>query len=102
MNDEAFDELSASLTEADEIRRGERRAARVTQFAEPDVKAIREGGGYSQNQFATLIGVNLRTLQNWEQGHRKPNGPARVWLTLAQTDPTGVFKSLHMTRAQEA
>lgn len=95
MNDESFDELIASVKEAGKIRRGEVAASRVFDTSEPDVKAIREGIGFSQSKFAHLIGVNIRTLQNWEQGHRHPTGPAKVLLKLVQADPKSVVRNLH-------
>ena len=99
MRDEHFKELVASIEEAGKIRRGELKASRSFELPEPDVKAIREGVGFSQSKFAALIGVNVRTLQNWEQGHRHPTGPAKVLLRLVQTDPVSVFKNLHINHA---
>ena len=99
MKDEQFNALVASIEEAGKIRRGEARPARSFEFPDPDVKAIREGIGFSQSKFAALIGVNARTLQNWEQGHRRPTGPARVLLHLVQSDPASVFRNLHVNHA---
>ena len=99
MKNEHFEELIASIEEAGKIRRGEKKASRRYEFPEPDVKAIRERVGFSQSEFAALIGVNIRTLQNWEQGHRHPTGPARVLLRLVQADPASVFKNLHTNHA---
>ena len=96
MKDEHFNELISSIEEAGKIKRGEIKAKNITAFSEPDVKAIREDVGFSQSKFAALIGVNLRTLQNWEQGHRHPSGPARVLLRLVKSDPVSVFKQLHI------
>ncbi|MBT9099098.1 helix-turn-helix domain-containing protein [Methylovulum psychrotolerans] len=94
MKDDHFNELIASIKEAGKIQRGEAEAFRLHEFPEPDVKAIREGIGFSQVKFAALIGVNVRTLQNWEQGHRHPTGPAKVLLRLVQADPHSVVKNL--------
>ena len=99
MKDEHFKGLVASIEEAGKIRRGEAKPSRSFKFSEPDVKAIREGIGFSQSKFAALIGVNVRTLQNWEQGHRHPTGPAKVLLRLVQSDPASVFKNLHINHA---
>ena len=96
MQDEMFEELLASVKEAGQIMRGEIKASRTFEFNEPDVKAIREDIGFSQSEFATLIGVSKRTLQNWEQGHRQPTGPAKVLLKVVQADPSVVFKTLQM------
>ena len=95
MKDECFNELIASVKEAGQIMRGELTASRVYEIPDPDVKTIREGMGFSQSKFANLIGVNIRTLQNWEQGHRHPTGPAKVLLKLEQADPNSVVKNLH-------
>jgi len=95
MKDEHFNELMASIKEAGKIKRGETEASRIHKFPEPNIKAIREGIGFSQSKFAALIGVNIRTLQNWEQGHRHPTGPAKVLLRLVQADPNSVVKNLH-------
>jgi putative transcriptional regulator len=99
MKDEYFNELIASVKEAGKIMRGEAGASRKYEIPEPDVKAIREGIGFSQSKFANLIGVNIRTLQNWEQGHRHPTGPAKVLLKLVQADPTSVVKNIHVNHA---
>ena len=99
MKNEHFNELIASIKEAGKIKRSEIEASRIYEFPEPDVKAIREAIGFSQSKFAALIGVNIRTLQNWEQGHRHPTGPAKVLLRLVQADPKAVVKNLHVNHA---
>ncbi len=66
------------------IKRGEGKRIEVQ---EPDVRAVREKTGLSQSAFAALIGVSLRTLQDWEQGRRKPQGPARSLLRVADRHP---------------
>ncbi|VAW49220.1 hypothetical protein MNBD_GAMMA04-965 [hydrothermal vent metagenome] len=99
MNKEQFDELLSSVQEAGKIMRGEDLALRTYEFEEPDVKAIRECIGFSQSKFASLIGVSMRTIQNWEQGHRHPTGPAKVLLRLVKADPELVFKNLHRNYA---
>jgi len=95
MNNELFNELLGSVEEAGEIMRGKKNASREFNFAEPDVKAIRDQVGFSQSKFSALIGVSVRTLQNWEQGHRHPTGPAKILLKLVQSNPESVFKELH-------
>jgi putative transcriptional regulator len=99
MKNEHFNELISSIQEAGKIKRGEIAASRIHDFPAPDIKAIREGIGFSQSKFASLIGVNIRTLQNWEQGHRHPTGPARVLLKLVQADPKSVVKNLNLNHA---
>jgi len=53
----------------------------------PDVSAIRAKTGLSQARFATLLGVSVRTLQDWEQGRRAPSGAARTLLLVADRNP---------------
>lgn len=95
MKHDEFEELIASIKEAGKIKRGQAQASRIYERTEPDIKMIRETIGYSQAKFAALIGVNIRTLQNWEQGHRHPTGPAKVLLRLVQTAPELVIQNLH-------
>lgn len=52
-----------------------------------DVQAIRDSMGLSQAAFAGVLGVSKRTLQDWEQGRRKPTGPARALLRVARRHP---------------
>lgn len=58
---------------------------RVSKF--PAVANIRERTGLSQTQFAKLLGVSARTLQDWEQGRRAPSGAARTLLLIAEKHP---------------
>lgn len=94
MNEEDFGQLVASVRQAGEIRRGEQEPSRVTEFAPIDVRAIRQGLGKSQSEFAHMIGVSVSTLQNWEQGRRKPEGPARALLKVAAENPGAVSAAL--------
>ena len=57
----------------------------------PDVKAIRNKIGLSQSAFAGLLGVSVRTLQEWEQGRRKPQGPAKALLGVADRHPEALL-----------
>jgi len=52
----------------------------------------RAGTGLSQAQFAKLIGVSLRTLQEWEQGRKRPSGPAAALLRLVARNPQAVVE----------
>jgi putative transcriptional regulator len=66
------------------IKRGE---GKRVEIAEPDARTAREKSGLTQAAFAALLGVSLRTLQDWEQGRRKPRGPARSLLRVAERHP---------------
>ncbi len=70
-----------------EIKRGE--YGRVINI--PDVARIREKTGLSQAQFAKLLGVSVRTLQDWEQGRRAPSGAARNLLIVADKNPRALL-----------
>lgn len=71
-----------------ELKRGE--YGRVINV--PDVATIREKTGLSQARFAQLLGVSLRTLQDWEQGRRAPSGAARTLLMIAAKNPQALLE----------
>ena len=73
------------LRSVKQMRRG--RAARVTEVAVPAAAAARAKTGLSQQDFADLLGVSMRTLQDWEQGRREPTGAAKTLLKVATTHP---------------
>jgi putative transcriptional regulator len=58
----------------------------------PAVAEIREKTGLSQSRFATLLGVSVRTLQDWEQGRRAPSGAARTLLLVADKNPKALLE----------
>ncbi len=62
-------------------------AARVTPVKLPPAAEARAKVGLSQQDFARLLGVSPRTLQDWEQGRREPTGAAKTLLRLAATHP---------------
>lgn len=57
----------------------------------PSVTEIREKTGLSQARFAELLGVSVRTLQDWEQGRRAPSGAARTLLKIADKNPQALL-----------
>lgn len=91
MKDELFAELIASVREGGAILRGEQPASRLFTIEAPEIKDIRDGFGLTQEQFAALLGISVRTLRNWEQGRRVPEGPARVLLQVAAKHPEAVL-----------
>ena len=93
----AHDSLVRGLEEALAFRRGEIQSASVRHVRVPedvDVAAIRARTGLSQGAFARSIGVPRATLLNWEQGRRRPTGPARVLLALIDRRPALVTELL--------
>lgn len=98
MKDELFAELVASVKEGASILKGEKEAARSVHLNRLDIKQIRERYHLTQDQFATMLGISVRTLRNWEQGRRVPEGPAMVLLRVAEKHPEVVLdavKGLH-------
>ena len=95
MKDDLFQQLAASIKEGGAILRGKKKPARSTTMKWPDAKTVRDKLGLSQVQFAALIGISPRTLQNWEQGHRRPEGTARALLRVAESHPQAVLEALH-------
>jgi putative transcriptional regulator len=63
-------------------------------FKPADIRSIRLKLGKSQSGFALMIGVSVATLQNWEQGRRRPEGPARALLKVAAENPQAVAEAL--------
>jgi putative transcriptional regulator len=91
MKDELFKELVASVHEGGAILRGERAASRQFIVGGPDVKRIRANYKLSQGEFASLLGISVATLRNWEQGRRTPEGPARILLQVAAKHPDALW-----------
>ena len=90
-----FDDLVQSIKEAGDISKGKVKPSRRFELTPPDVKAVREQIGLSQSEFARLMRVSIKTLQNWEQHRRNPTGPAAALLKIVLTAPDVVLKSLH-------
>ena len=70
-----------------QLKRGEH--GRVVKV--PSVTRIREKTGLSQPRFAALLGVSVRSLQEWEQGRRAPSGAARTLLLVAERHPRALL-----------
>jgi putative transcriptional regulator len=94
MEKKLFAELVQSLTQMNEIVAGKRKPSRVTEMKPEGVKELRARLGLSQPKFATLLNIDVGTLRNWEQGIRKPSGPAQALLTAIRRDPVHVLKAL--------
>lgn len=61
---------------------------------ETDVRALRKTLGLSQSDFAALFGFNVRSVQDWEQGRRRPEIPIRAYLAVIRRDPQAVIRAL--------
>lgn len=94
VNKTAFEELLASVKQATEGARRTRATARSWQINALTIKELRSWTKLSQPEFATLLGVELSTLRNWEQGRREPAGPARALLRAIRNDPANVIRAL--------
>ena len=69
-----------------EIKAG--KVGRVTVVMEPaDIKKVRKNMGVTQVSFAALMNISVRTVQDWEQGRRQPEGPAQSLLAIAARRP---------------
>jgi putative transcriptional regulator len=94
MKAELFAELLESVQELDAVLVAARTASRVVVMDEAEVKQVRAMTGLSQARLARLLRVDVATLRNWEQGRRRPTGPARALLTAVARDPEHVLKAL--------
>ena len=95
MNDDDFNELIESIKQAGDIKKGRLKKYNRVKLGLPDVKAIRGKLKVSQDEFSLMIGVSARTLQNWEQGRREPDGPAKALLRVASKNPQAVMEALY-------
>jgi putative transcriptional regulator len=115
MKSQSFKRLLKAVQQMKAIQRGETAPARVTEVT-PDgkggcvrrkidsevwrrrqaasVSGVRERLGLSQQELAELLGISRRTLENWEQGRRKPTGAAKVLLRVAERHPKAVLEAV--------
>jgi len=61
-------------------------------ISSPSVRSIRDKTGLSQSKFAVLLGVSVRTLQDWEQERRAPSGAAKTLLLIADKNPSALLE----------
>ena len=95
MKRQMFEELLGSVREAGEILRGRQKPSRRTVIHASGVRVIRERTSLSQSEFAGMIGVSVKTLQNWEQDRRRPTGPAAALLSIIEHVPALAVKAIH-------
>ncbi len=88
--------LLESMKELQAHLRGEIKLSETVYHVPPEtnVRALREKLGLSQADFAALFGFNVRSLQDWEQGRRRPEIPIRAYLAVIQRDPQAVIRAL--------
>ncbi|MEQ1946480.1 MAG: NadS family protein [Bryobacteraceae bacterium] len=89
-----FEELLGSVREGGAILRDKKRPSRRFVIDSEGVRAIRERTDLSQSEFAALMGVSVKTLQNWEQQRRKPTGPAAALLRIIETEPRLALRAM--------
>lgn len=89
MDKELFERLLGSIDEMKAHQRGEidLPPENIHFVGEPDPREIRRRMGLSQDDFAYVLGISVKTLQNWEQGRRDPTGPAMQLLRIAERHP---------------
>ena len=87
-------ELLAVMKSTHATERAPRAAVRTFAVNALTIKALRGRTKLSQPRFAALLGVELSTLRNWEQGRREPTGPARALLRAIRNDPQNVIRAL--------
>jgi putative transcriptional regulator len=91
----SFDRIMQGLQEAVAHARGAEVPGMTLHVPETvDVAAVRRQTGLSQAAFSRRIGVSTATLRNWEQGRRRPEGPARVLLAMLARNPRIVEETL--------
>jgi putative transcriptional regulator len=94
MKDELFKELLQSVEEGAQILNGKMNPSRAFTMTPLTIKEIRLGYNLTQAEFAHLLDVSLRTYQNWEQGRRNPEGPAKVLLRVASLHPEALLDTV--------
>lgn len=94
MKEELFNELLKSVQEGARILKGEQSATRTIEVTPQSIKETRQKYNLTQNEFAQLLDVSPRTLQNWEQGRREPEGPAKVLLKVAAVHPEAILDTV--------
>ena len=87
MSDSIFNDLYASMKQAELIAKDEMKPANITRYEIADVKAIRSQLDVSQKELAKAMDVSIDTVKSWEQGRRNPTGLASKVLHLISKEP---------------
>ena len=95
MKKKEFAQLLKGVRELGSALRGDKKVIIRTDRIDPDsVAVVRSRMKLSQGEFARMLGISVDTLQNWEQGRRKPSGAARVLLKVAARHPEVVLEAV--------
>jgi putative transcriptional regulator len=97
MSNEVYQGIKAGLEDAIAYANGDTRGS-VTHHIEvdvPDAAKIRGRVGLSQERFARVLRISVHTLRGWEQGRRRPRGPAAALLTAFEREPEAMTRALH-------
>ena len=92
----AFDKIIAGMEDALAYAQGDlaRGTVHKVEVREVNVAALRKRLGLSQTRFAATFGFSTKTVRNWEQGLRHPEGPARILLQVIEREPEAVLRAL--------
>lgn len=96
LNHKEYDMLEQTIKEAILIERGELEPARIFKMKPLNIPKIRKEISKTQEEFADMLNISVKTLRKWEQGRRKPDGAALTLLRIVKADPTYVEKILSM------
>ena len=104
MGRKAFEAIKAGMEDAIAhlAGAGSRGRVRRVRVPEVDVGAVRAKLRLSQEDFAATFGVSVATVRNWEQGRRRPEGPARVLLAVIDRAPAAVMGALGVGARKKA
>ena len=95
MKKQMFEELLHSVREGGAILRGQKKPSRRIVIGSSGVREIRERTRLSQSEFAHLVGVSIKTLQNWEQDRRRPGGPGAALLRILANATRLAIETIH-------
>jgi putative transcriptional regulator len=95
MKKELVEELVESIKQGGKILKGRAKPKRAFKYDELNVRKIRQRLGLWQTKFSALLDISPGTLRKWAQARRKPHGPARVLLRVAEKNPKSVLEAVH-------
>ena len=96
MAKKAFEKIMSGLDDALAYAEGDRSkgVTHKVKIRDVDVASLRKRLGLSQDKFAAIFGISAKTVRNWEQGVRHPEGPARVLLQVIDVETEAVMRAL--------